>query len=325
MTTALNPIAIGTTPGDGTGDIPRAGFTKVKSDHAHFLSAIGYRATNPGTFGVSSSAGSTTVLNDATNSWNTSANGGLGQFAGQTLTLLTGANAGDSQTIQSNTSNSITVSTAFGAVIASGVGYQISPTVVNAGSDGFANLAGSTNPGSIIDGNQSWTANQWTDFGVTLLAGPYAGQTFGIKSNIGNTLVLRTNLSTAIAAGTPYVIGALPLTGNFNSVVSAALSANQNDYAPTGWGPSVNKLKLNPSAGVQITGLSATGFADGARVLLENRDTTITNNITLLHASSSSASANQFLLPGGASYSLVPFQKALLVYDLATTSWGILS
>ena len=103
MPTALNPIGIGTTPADGTGDQPRAGFTKVKSDHAIFVAALGHRPTTPGAFGTTSSAGTTTVLNDSTQTWATN------QFAGQTLTILTGTNAGYSGTIASNTASMLTI------------------------------------------------------------------------------------------------------------------------------------------------------------------------------------------------------------------------
>jgi hypothetical protein len=319
-TTAFNPIAIGSTVNDGTGDEPRAGFTKIKSDHSNLLASVARRQTLPGTFGVTSSAGSTTVLNDTTQAWATN------QFAGQTLTILTGTLAGVSEPIASNTANSITVSSAFGSAIGSGVGYQVSPAILTAGSDGFATTAGGTGPSTLVDANQAWTTNEWAGQGVTLLAGAFAGQTSPIVSNTATALTLSINFASAIAAGTPYAIGPLPVINNFSSTVSASLAAAQNNYSPTGWGPGIDRLKITPTAaGVQLSGLLATGIADGAQVLLRNTDATNTYNLTLLHESGSSSAANQFQLPGAASFVLPPFAGCMLVYDLASTAWTVLS
>jgi hypothetical protein len=319
-TTAFNPIAIGATVNDGTGDEPRAGFTKIKSDHSNLLASVSRRQTLPGTFGVTSSAGSSTVLNDSTQGWT------VNQFAGQTLTILTGTLAGYSGTIASNTATSITVSSAFGSAIGSGVGYQVSPAVLTAGSDGYATTAGGTGPSTIVDANQSWTTNQWAGQGVTLLAGTYAGQTSPIVSNTANTLTLAVSFATAIAAGTPYAIGPLPIINNFSSTVSASIAASQNNYAPAGWGPGIDRLRITPTAAsVSLSGLLATGVADGAQVLLRNTDTSNTYSLTLLHESGSSSAANQFQLPGAASFVLPPFASCMLVYDLASTAWTVLS
>lgn len=201
MTSALDPINIGTLPGDGTGDVPRAGFTKIKSNDGIFLSAVGNRQTLPGTFGTTSATGSVTVINDSTQAWATN------QFAGQTLTLVTSALAGYSKPIASNTATSITTSAAFLSVVGSGVGYIVSPGVVNAGSDGFATTAGGTAPSTVVDANQAWTTNQWAGQNVTLLAGLFAGQHIQIASNTATALTLVPALASAIVAGTPYVIG----------------------------------------------------------------------------------------------------------------------
>jgi hypothetical protein len=313
-TTALNPLGIGATVNDTTGDQPRAGFTKIKSDHAHFLASIGRRQTKPGVFGVTSSTGSTTVLNDSTQAWI------VNQFAGQTLTILTGTLAGVSKTITSNTATAITIP-AFASAIASGVGYQVSSAPLTAGSDGFATAIGGTAPSTVIDTNQvGWSTNAWAGMGVTFLAGVFAGQCVPILSNSSNTLTLSIALPTAIAPGTPYVIGPLPIGNTMSSSVAATLATTQNNYAPTGWGPGINRLRLAAaSGGSTITGLSATGFGDGNVVLLRNTSTA--DSITLSHLSGSSSAANQFSLSGAASLVIPKLANCFLVYDGPSSVW----
>jgi hypothetical protein len=317
MTSALNPIAIGTTPGDNTGDAARSGMIKVKSDHSTFLASIGRRPTKPGTFGVTSSAGSTTVLNDTTQAW------AVNQFAGQTLDILTGSqpvsgsptsNLSYGGTIASNTATSITLSAALPFAIGSGVGYQVPPVTLNAGSDGSATTAGGTGPSTLVDAAQAWTVNQWEGQGVTLLAGAYAGQSSPIISNTATALTLAVAFANAIAAGTPYAIGPLPLINNFSSTLPATLATSTNNLAVAGWGPGIDRLRLAAaSGGSTLTGLVSTGFADGAPVVLRN--TSSTDIITLDHLNGGSAAANQFSLPGAAAFVLPPLTGCLLVYD----------
>ena len=138
VTSALNPLGIGTVAGDETGDEPRAGFTKIKADHSTLLFTITRRQTLAGTFGVTSSTGSGTLLNDTTQAWTAN------QFAGQTLTILSGGLAGYSGVIASNTATSVTLWWRCRAHITSAMAAQISPSITNAGSDGFATTAGGT-------------------------------------------------------------------------------------------------------------------------------------------------------------------------------------
>lgn len=255
-TSALNPLGIGVYPGDNTGDEVRGGGIKIKSAHAAMLAGISRRTTNPGTFGYTTSTGGTTVVNDSTKNWATN------QFAGQTLTFIGpigSTNAGYSGTIASNTSNAITLSAAInGAInIPSGAQYEVSPSSVSVGSDGFATATGGTSPSTVIDTAQSWTSNQWQGMSVTFLAGLYAGRSAIIDSNTSNTLTLGVSYPTAIAAGTPYVIGiavfsafmgqfvdardfAIDITGNNDSSVAInqalvqAIAANLPVKMPPG-------------------------------------------------------------------------------------------
>jgi len=313
-TAALNAVNIGSIPNDNTGDEPRAGFTKIKIESSHFLSAVGRRQTLPGTFGVTTSGTSQTVMGDTSQNWQ------AGQFAGQTLTILTGVNAGYSGTIVGNTggvgSSTLTISNPINGSnnIGVGVGYQITPAIMNGGSDGFATALGGTSPSTVIDSNQAWSSNEWASFGVTFLAGNFAGQTSPIISNSATVLTLAVAFANAIAAGTPYVIGALPVSSNFASTILVTLSASQNDWSPTNFGPGIDRIRVNVStSGLSVTGLNAAGFADGAPVILRN--TNANNTLALPHLSASSQPANQFALPGGATYNLGPLAQVTLVRD----------
>ena len=278
-TSALNPINIGSTPGDGTGDEPRAGFTKIKSDHGNFLSAIGYRPTNPGVFGVTSgssstSGGNTTITDGSGVSFATN------QFVGQTLTILTGTDAGDSGTISSNTATTITFSGTL--TVAAGSGYQINPTVTNSGSDGFATTLGGTTPSTLIDTNQSWSVNTWAGKFVTLMAGAFAGQSSPILSNTATTLVLAAPLASAIAAGTPYTIGASP-------------AEYPNDVAMTpslAWATSVPITSSSYASGVATINFATQAVAPtttGGLVRLSGMSSAIWNGTFAITAASTSS------------------------------------
>ena len=201
-TTVFNPINLGTTPGDDTGDPAKVGMIKVKADLGGLVAGLTRRSTTTGVYGVTSPAGTTTVLNDTSQNW------AVSQFAGQSLSILTGPLAGFVEPIASNTATSITVSSAFGSAIGSGVGYQIAETPL-ANADGYATSAGGTGPATLTDANKTWTQNQWEGFTAHFLSGAYAGQHLQIVSNNSNTLRFVESLNPGIAAGTAYAIGSV--------------------------------------------------------------------------------------------------------------------
>jgi hypothetical protein len=211
--TALEEINVGTTPADKTGDPARVGGTKINDTIVTLYSVLGDRPTTPGCFGVSSAAGTTTTMTDATQTWATN------QFAGQYVTFTTGlaptvsggtttpnSNLAYSSLIASNTSTVLTFA-ALGFATTAGVGYDISPVVTTAQTDGQATSVGGTGPITLIDATKSWTTAQWAGYQVTFLGGIYAGKSLPISSNTATTLSLGSFFTTAIAAGTPYIIG----------------------------------------------------------------------------------------------------------------------
>jgi len=102
----------------------------------------------------------------------------------------------------------------------------------------------------------------------------------------------------------------------FTGVISpAALSADQDDYDPTGLSGAAI-VRQDASDDVTITGLA--GGAAGRIVLFENIATT--DKITLAEDNVSSAAANRILI-GKPNLVLYPGQSIMLVYDGTSSRW----
>ena len=109
---------------------------------------------------------------------------------------------------------------------------------------------------------------------------------------------------------------------NFSSQISpAALTASVNDYNPNGgdtafiWHLTTNGSNWN------ITGIVAPAVA-GAMHWIAN--THATANITLVHASASSAAANRLNLPNLTNIIIGPYDSVLLVYSGQLGRWRAL-
>lgn len=111
------------------------------------------------------------------------------------------------------------------------------------------------------------------------------------------------------------------LTANLviSGVISpSSLSANQNDWAPSGLA-SATVVRVTASTAVSVTGIAAQ--TSGSWVVLQNISTS--NSITLADASASSSAANRFSL--GADYLLGPQQGVLLRYDGTLSRWVVIA
>ena len=108
--------------------------------------------------------------------------------------------------------------------------------------------------------------------------------------------------------------GCGPPTG---SHAPSALSANQNDYAPTN--KSATILFLSASTPIAITGLSVAQGDVTQRAIIN----TGASAITLSNQSASSAAANRFLNSTGADIVLIQNQAADLVYDAPAARWRV--
>lgn len=107
----------------------------------------------------------------------------------------------------------------------------------------------------------------------------------------------------------------------FGVSVSASPGASVNDYAPTGFGAGTNRLLITAAAGgTTITGLNASGIADGVSIALFNDSDT--DNLTLPNNNAGSLAANRFLGAGASDLILPPRSGVLLVR--VGSSWRFL-
>lgn len=107
--------------------------------------------------------------------------------------------------------------------------------------------------------------------------------------------------------------GTLGLTGDISP---AQITANQNDYAPTGLsGAAV--LRLSSDASRNLTGLA--GGADGRILILHNVGA---QNIVLKDEDAASVAANRFALT--ADVTLTPDTVVMLQYDATSSRWRVI-
>lgn len=105
-----------------------------------------------------------------------------------------------------------------------------------------------------------------------------------------------------------------------NSTISpASLSADQNDYNPTGLS-TANTIRLTSSVAVSITGLQ--GGAAGRVVLIHNANSSGGSNITLKTEDSGSSAANRFVFI--ANIVLEPSGSCPVQYDATSSRWRAL-
>lgn len=102
-----------------------------------------------------------------------------------------------------------------------------------------------------------------------------------------------------------------------SALTPAQITANQNDYSPTGHA-TANVLRLSSDASRDITGLA--GGAAGRAVILVNVGA---QPIVLKSASSSSTAANRFALSGD--YTLAADTAAWLLYDATSSRWRLVT
>ena len=118
----------------------------------------------------------------------------------------------------------------------------------------------------------------------------------------GWTMIAPSSLS-----GAP-VFGANVLTGTLASTVNnLTIGANYGTYRVT-----------PASGGSTVSGVSSSGFINGQAVLWKN--TSATDSITFLHASTNSSVGNRFILTNGGSVTLPPLTNAVAVWD--NNTWG---
>lgn len=101
-------------------------------------------------------------------------------------------------------------------------------------------------------------------------------------------------------------------------VLSLSITANQDNYAPSGF-YLCDTLELDGGAASRdITGLVPGGGYKNRRLVIRNSGAT--NNIVLKHDVTSTA-ANRFSLPGGTDITLAPGESATVVYRASLSRW----
>jgi hypothetical protein len=100
----------------------------------------------------------------------------------------------------------------------------------------------------------------------------------------------------------------------------AQITGNQNDYSPGTFGPDRTTVYVNTDASRNITGILATGIADGVTLQWINNGA---QDEVLQHANAGSAAANQLLCPGAADLTVAANQVALIVRDGTATVWRV--
>lgn len=101
----------------------------------------------------------------------------------------------------------------------------------------------------------------------------------------------------------------------------ASFSTNQNNYAPGGIANAV-MVEMEPTADVDLTGVSASSFRRKRLLLIGNRGNTF---LRLRHNSSSSTAANRFGLPANGDWLLGPQGYGLLYYDVGSQIWRLVN
>ncbi|WP_291209032.1 hypothetical protein [Hyphomonas sp.] len=104
--------------------------------------------------------------------------------------------------------------------------------------------------------------------------------------------------------------GALALTGDISPT---ALSANTNDYNPTGLSTAA-RIRQDATTNIELTGLA--GGTDGRQIVFHNISI---SNITLKDESASSIAANRLAL--NADLLIQPDQSVILEYDATSARW----
>ena len=150
----------------------------------------------------------------------------------------------------------------------------------------------------------------------------YGFGTYSSANTVTRTTPIRSSNADAavnFSAGTKRVM----ITAAMTEILSAAPSANQNDYNAGSLAAllSCKGLRLSITATLKLTGLAAT--YDGHEIVIANSSTDFL--LWLEHQNTASAAANRFDLPNGFPYFLMPGDRITLRYSDISTRWQAVS
>lgn len=153
---------------------------------------------------------------------------------------------------------------------------------------------------NVLNGNRAADLSLVDEDGAPLVTSDPTAKTVGLGGS-------------ATADATGFRVDGAQRYGGAAIVTPAQLTANTNDYNPTGLG-SARMLRLSTDAARNLTGI----VAQSVTVL------SICNvgafNLVLVHDATSTA-ANRFLLPGNVNLTLPPNGGTQLIYDGTSLRW----
>lgn len=110
---------------------------------------------------------------------------------------------------------------------------------------------------------------------------------------------------------------------NLTGIISDTISAQQNDYNPTGLA-NASTIQIRLSGGQQkITGLA--GGAPGRIIIIQNCYTSETDSLIIENNSSSSSAANRIYCPHSADLEVMDDYSVILQYDAVQSHWVVIS
>lgn len=184
---------------------------------------------------------------------------------------------------------------------------------------GSANLALGPRTGGLF--RYDATSSRWRLLGQgpVLLTGEVTSTSAGVATVTRSTDYASSPWSGAHTFGAAVAIGArFAYTG---TITPSAISADQDNYSPTGWGTS-NVVRLSTNSGTERTLTGATAGTSGEFKWLVNLGP---GNIRLDASSTASTAANRFLTTSGTTYTIVLNGAVGILYDGTSSRWRALA
>lgn len=200
-------------------------------------------------------------------------------------------------------------------------GSVISGNVIKSGIHGFVITGNGTQ--FIVSNNVVRSSN--TGYGALFIA--FTGGTFLITNNILSAATAAFSgapavSATAVRSGNVPQLDALTFTQSLataSTLTPAQITANQNDYNPTGWLTSLY-VRLSSDISRNITGFAR----DGTNMIKIIRNVGA-QNIVLTHQDAASTANQRIICPGAASFTIGAGSGAWLIYDGTADRWSVIA